>query len=178
MTAIIYDPFTEELSADTRILSGGNRFDDGHMKIWRGHDFVAAVSGDIGGAVRYFHKYKSKGTGAYKPFLDVSLAVMVDDMEAIGAAAERMEGAQFSIVLFYIQDDKIKAKTLASPGVYFEQNLDKPFVMGSGGDLCVGAVLAGVRPCEAIMLAATIDPGVSEDCITLNVRDVLSCKSL
>ena len=104
---------------------------------------------------------------------------MIDDMEEIGAAAERMEeGASFSIVLFYMQDDQIKAKTLASPGVYFEQNLDKPFGMGSGGDLCVGAVLAGVRPCEAIMLAATIDPGVSEDCIMLNVRDVLSCNSL
>ena len=176
MTAIIYDPLTEELAADTRILSGGNRFDDGHMKIWRGHDFVAAVSGDIGGAVRYFHKYKSQG--ASKQQLDVSLAVMVDDVEEIGAAAERMEGANFSIVLFYMQDDQIKAKTLASPGVYFEQNLDKPFGMGSGGDLCVGAVLAGVRPCEAIVLASTIDPGVSEDCIMLNVRDVLTCKSL
>lgn len=174
MTAIIYDPLTEELAADTRILSGGNRFDDGHLKIWRGHDFVAAVSGDIGGAVRYFHKYKV----ASKQLLDVSAAVMVDDMEEIGAAAERMEGAHFSIVLFYMQDDQIKAKTLASPGVYFEQNLDKPFGMGSGGDLCVGAVLAGVRPCEAIVLASTIDPGVSEDCIMLNIRDVLTCNSL
>lgn len=178
MTAIIYDPKTEELAADTRILSGGNRFDDGHLKIWRGHDFVAAVSGDIGGAVRYFHKYKSKGKGAYKQLLDVSLEVMIDDMEEIGAAAERMEGAHFSIVMFYMKDDQIKAKTLASPGVYFEQNLDKPFGMGSGGDLCVGAVLAGVRPCEAIVLASTIDPGVSEDCIMLNVRDVLICNSL
>ena len=146
------------------------------MKIWRGHEFVAAVAGDIGGAVRYFHKYKSKG--ASKQVLDVSLEVMIDDMEEIGAAQARIRVAEFSLVLFYMQDDQIKAKALVSPGVYFEQNLDKPFGMGSGGDLCVGAVLAGVRPCEAIILASTMDPGVSEDCIMLNVRDVLSCKSL
>lgn len=171
MTAIVYDPSSELLVADRRVISG-TRYDDDYTKMWVGKDFVMAGSGDLGGIIRYIAKYRTDDTHR----LCIRREELISDFENMDAAAARIEShnCAFSLIVMYFDKNlDIKAMTWSSPGVYFPQSLQKPVGLGSGGDFCVGAVMAGSSATEAIALCSQVDPAVSGDVDVCNVRETL-----
>ena len=178
MTAVIWSPAHQVLATDCRSSYSNGRYSDETMKLGYGKDFVAAWSGDLSFVRKFFQKWMS----ATDRHVDIgaSFVEVISDLEHAQTIHDEMTGdndSYFNLVLFYLDDrEEVQGLEFTNGAIFTHFDTKKPYALGSGGDICLGAVYAGTLPEEAIAIAADITTSVSHKSNNVNVLGYLLAK--
>lgn len=174
MTAVVWSPDTNILAADCRASYSNGRYSDETVKLGFGKDFVAAWSGDLSYVRRFFNKWQSVTDKNIVP--KVSYIDIISDLEHARELHAEMDTQDtcFNLLLFYLDAyDEVQGVEFTNGCIFSHFDITRPYAIGSGGDICLGAVHAGALPEKAIAIAADITTTVSHKSNSVNVLDFL-----
>lgn len=174
MTAIIWNPREGTLVADCRESYTNGRYTDTSIKIGFGTDFIAAWSGDLSYVRKFFSKWCDVLDENVLP--EVTIKELLNDKEHIKEITDEAKenDSYLNILLFYrVYPNVLKCVELTNGGIFMHIDVDRPYALGSGGDITLGAVHAGASSQDAIRIASEITESVSKKCVIVNVMEQL-----